>query len=387
MDNGPVGEGEAYNAALLQVVGSIDIQVKTDAPSVEKKVQEDDKCDDIAYGEGYNDVADYNIGDQVPFKLIGTVPDMSRYDTYKYVFHDTLSDGLTLNQDTVKVYVASDKAGSDKTEISGWTADKDAHNLTVSFSDLKAVEGVSDGKYIIVEYTATLNSGAAVGLPGNLNTVYLTYSNNPNESGEGKTKEDKVIVFTYELDTTKVDGQKPETTLKDAEFVLMSADQSKVAEISGGKFVKWVDDTTITKNGDGTYPAAYTLKSGTDGKFALAGLDDGTYCLKETKAPAGYNMLEKPIKVVITASTANGQEWNDFAPGNALTHLAVTADNETGAGDVNTGIAAITVANNAGSTLPETGGIGTTIFYAVGSVLVLAAVVLLVAKKRMSARD
>lgn len=142
-----VGEGGAYNAALLQVVGNINITVKTDAPTVEKKVLEDDKYNqDGGYGTGYNDVADYNMGDAVPFHLIGSVPDMTRYDTYKYIFHDTLSAGLTLNKDSIKVYVASDKAGTNKAEITGWTKSVIGQSFTVSFTDLKTVSGVSQGK-------------------------------------------------------------------------------------------------------------------------------------------------------------------------------------------------------------------------------------------------
>ena len=209
-----VAAGSAYNTSLLQVVGNINITVKTDAPTVEKKVLEDDKYNqDGGYGTGYNDVADYNMGDAVPFHLIGSVPDMSRYDTYKYIFHDTLSAGLTLNENSIKVYVASDKAGTGKVEIAGWTKAVNGQSFTVSFADLKSVSDVSQGKYIIVEYTATLNQDAVVGLDGNPNVVYLEYSNKPDQSGSGdtdntgNTPEDKVIVFTYELDTTKVDGQ------------------------------------------------------------------------------------------------------------------------------------------------------------------------------------
>ena len=231
-----VGEGGAYNASLLQVVGNINITVKTDAPTVEKKVLE---------GNTYQDAADYNIGDAVPFRLIGSVPDMSRYDTYKYVFHDTLSDGLTLNQDSIKVYVASDNTGSDKAEITGWTKTVSGQTFTVSFADLKTVSGVSQGKYIIVEYTATLNQSAVIGLPGNINKVHLEYSNKPDQSGSGdtdntgKTPEDEVLVFTYELDTTKVDGKNPDTNLRGAKFVLLNSDGNKVAKITNGKFDGW----------------------------------------------------------------------------------------------------------------------------------------------------
>ena len=376
-----VGEGGAYNAALLQVVGTINITAKTDAPTVEKKVLEDDKyTSDGGYGTGYNDVADHDMGTDVSFHLIGSVPDMSRYDTYKYIFHDTLSAGLTLNESSIKVYVASNKAGTGKTEITGWTKAVDGQSFTVSFTDLKTVEGVSQGKYIIVEYTATLNQNAVVGLDGNPNVVYLEYSNKPDQSGSGdtgntgKTPEDKVIVFTYELDTTKVDGQNQETKLEGAEFKLHNAAGKWAIVDANSKVTGWAD----------TEEGGSTLTSGADGLFQVIGLDDGTYYLKETKAPTGYNLLSKEITVVITATTTNNQSWTGTA-GDALTKLDVTADNETGTGNTSTGVAAITVANNAGSTLPETGGMGTTVLYVGGGVLVLAAVVLLIAKRRSNA--
>ena len=320
------------------------------------------------------------MGDEVPFKLIGSVPDMSRYDTYKYIFRDTLSAGLTLNENSIKVYVASDKAGTDKEEITGWTKAVDGQSFTVSFADLKTVKDVSEGKYIIVEYTAVLNQNAVVGLPGNENKVKLEYSNKPDQSGSGDTDntgytpDDKVIVFTYELDTTKVDGQDNTKKLEGAEFKLHNADNKWAIVDSNSKVTGWAD----------TEEGGSTLTSDANGLFKVIGLDDGTYYLKETKAPTGYNMLSSEITVVITATTTNGQTWTDGQASNALTNLAVTADGTAGTGDTSTGIAGITVVNNAGATLPETGGIGTTIFYVVGSILVLGAGVLLVTKKRMN---
>lgn len=385
-----VGEGGAYNTALLQVVGNINITAKTDAPTVEKKVLEDDKYNqDDGYGTGYNDVADYNMGDAVPFHLIGSVPDMSRYDTYKYIFHDTLSEGLTLNENSIKVYVASDKDGTGKTEITGWTKAVNGQSFTVSFANLKTVSGVSQGKYIIVEYTATLNQNAVVGLDGNPNTVYLEYSNKPDQSGSGdtdntgNTPEDKVIVFTYELDTTKVDGQSNTEKLAGAEFVLLNSDKTKVAKVENNKLTGWTDVPAADENSNISWPEGTKLTSGVDGLFKVIGLDDGTYYLKETKAPTGYNLLSNEITVVIAAATTNGQTWTDGVASSALTNLTVTADGTAGTGDTSTGIAGITVANNKGSTLPETGGMGTTLFYVLGGGLVLVAVVLLVTKKRM----
>ena len=320
------------------------------------------------------------MGDAVPFHLIGSVPDMSRYDTYKYIFHDTLSAGLTLNEDSIKVYVASDKEGTDKAEITGWTKAVNGQSFTVSFTDLKTVSGVSQGKYIIVEYTATLNQNAVVGLDGNPNEVYLEYSNKPDQSGSGdtdntgNTPEDKVIVFTYELDTTKVDGQDNTKKLEGAEFKLHNADNKWAIVDSNSRVTGWSD----------TEEGGSTLTSDANGLFKVIGLDDGTYYLKETKAPAGYNLMSSEITVVITATTTNGQTWTDGVASSALTNLAVTAAGTAGTGDTSTGIAGITVANNKGSTLPETGGMGTTIFYVLGTILVLGAAIMLIAKKRMN---
>ena len=377
------GEDAARNAALLQVTDDIRIKAKTDKPSVEKKVLENTKYDlDESYGKKYNDVADYNIGDMVPFKLIGTVPDMSHYTTYKYVFHDTLSDGLTAPAaDAIKVYVSDDKAGTAMTEITGDVVEKtvSGQTITVSFKDLKSVEGVAKGKYILVEYEAQLNAGAAIGLPGNPNEVYLNYSNNPDESGvgdeaKGETPVDKVIVFTYELDTTKIDGADKDKKLPNAEFKLRNAAGKYATVDVNGKVTGWVDNEA-----DGT-----TLKSDVNGLFKVVGLDDGTYFLKETKAPAGYNTLGDEIEIEVKATTANGQNWTSGKPSEALTALEVKVDNgAAAAGDTANGTVAVTVENHKGAVLPGTGGIGTTIFYVVGGLLMFGAAVLLITKKRM----
>lgn len=367
-------KGEAFTAYVLKVVGNVDASLKVDYPTVEKKVKENsNKFDaDGGYGAGYNDVADYNIGDQVPFKLIGTVPDMSRYTTYKYVFHDTASEGLTLPaKEGVKVYVADNKADANKTDITdSAVVAVSGQNLTVSFKDLKTVEGVSQGKFIIVEYSATLNSNAVIGLEGNTNTVNLEYSNNPNNSGEGegtptdKTPDDKVIVFTYKLNGTKVDATDSSTTLKDAEFKLQNAAGSWAQIDTNHKVTGWATDQN-----DGT-----AIKSDDQGNFSVIGLDDGIYTLKEIKAPAGYNLPENGFTVKITAATKNGQQWDDQIPSSALTGIAVSVNSGTETpGETSTGTVAIRIANTKGSSLPSTGGMGTTILYAAGAAIVLVA--------------
>lgn len=351
----------AYTKFILKVVGNVDVTPKTDTPSVEKKVQENSNkyVTDGGYGAGYNDVADYNIGDAVPFKLIGTVPNMDRYDTYKYTFNDTASNGLTLpSKNGVKVYVADDKAGTNKADdiTSSAAITVGDQNLTVAFTDLKTVKGVTAGKYIIVEYSATLNGNAVIGLPGNENAVKLTFSNNPNQSGEGgsnpqgETPEDKVIVFTYQLNGTKVDATNKNKTLKDAEFKLQRQSDNKWAQINkSGKVTVWVESEN----------AASVVTSDANGKFLVAGLDDGTYNVKETKAPAGYDLPADPFVVTLTAQTKNNQEW-DGTPATALTDPTNGQFNET-------------FVNDAGSNLPSTGGMGTTVLYAAGAAIVLVA--------------
>lgn len=376
-----VGAGGAYNAALLQVVGNINIKAKTDAPTVDKSVTD---SNNVA-----GNAADYSIGDKVPFTLVGSVPDMSRYDTYKYTFHDTLSAGLTAPAKTeVKVYLSADAAldASDTEVTSGFDVTVSGQEITVSCDDLKTVAGIAVGKNVIVSYSATLNSGAKIGSEGNPNTVKLEYSNKPDQSGSGdtgntgETPEDKVLVFTYELDVTKVDGQNPATKLPGAEFVLLNSDKSKVAEVAGGKFVKWVA-VPASVDGKITYPAGTTLTSGDDGKFVIAGLDAGSYFLREIKAPVGYNLIKNDISVTIAATLAQTED----AP--ALTDLTIKVDqDDVKDGNKTTGVVATDVKNNMGATLPETGGIGTTIFYVLGSVLLVGAAVLLITKKRMSAQ-
>lgn len=393
-----------YNPAVLAITSDIEIKDKTDVPTLEKKVQENKKnaTDDTAYGSKFNDVADYNIGDDVPFHLIGSVPDMSQYETYTYKFTDTFDKGFdAVNTNNVKVYLSNDK----KLDLEGESVDTDitsyfsgtngsiqytaateaqgetAGTLTVSTKDLKKAATYSKvhPQYVIVSYTAKLNANAKIGLPGNVNEAYLTYSNKPDQSGTGDnntndTPHDKVIVFTYGLDVTKVDSKNAKTKLKDAEFKLKNSDD-KWATITDGKVTGW----TATEN-DGA-----VLTSDADGNFKVTGLDDGTYTLVETKAPAGYNLPADGFSVTLKATTVNDQTWNGTA-NTALTDLAVKVDQTNGTGDVNTGLGAITIKNTQGSSLPSTGGMGTVLLYVAGiAVFVLAGATLVMALRRRNA--
>lgn len=350
------GDNDAYTEYIVQVVGNVEADPKSDVPQVEKKVKDiNDSTDDAM--TGWQDSADYDIGDSVPFQLKATLADnVSSYTTYKVVFHDTLSKGLTYDDKSAKVYI-------DGKETNGFTVTSTVNadgttTLTVSCDDVKAL-GAGNSSVITVEYSATLNNNAVLGSAGNPNEVYLEYSNNPNKSEEddnetGNTPKDVVIVFTYKTIINKVDGEnKP---LTGAEFTLE-------------KYNKETDEweaIAVVKNDEGT-------------TFTFSGLDDGNYRLTETTTPAGYNTIE-PIEFTITA------EHDVLSDNPALTSLSgnATTGEITFTSSTTEGSLSADVVNKAGSTLPETGGMGTTIFYILGGLLVLFAVVFLVAKKRMS---
>lgn len=365
-DSKAVTGDDAATKYIVQVVGNTSVAVKSSVPSVTKKIIDTEEVD----------VADYNIGDDVSFKLTGTLPStLNDYSTYKYVFHDTLSEGLTLNVGSVKVYL--DNGGSTRTDITdNFNLTNSGNDFTVSSANVKGIDGVTANSKIVVEYTAKLNSSAQVGLPGNENGVYLEFSNNPNQSGDGtvdtgSTPKDEVIVFTYELDATKVDGKNNQTTLSGAEFKLKNSAE-KWAIVNDNKITGWADTET-----GGT-----TLTSDSNGFFKVIGLDAGTYYLKETKAPVGYNLLEDEIALTIEATLSETSNYSGN-PAQALTGLTITVGTERQDGSVESGIVSTTVVNNAGTVLPSTGGIGTTLFYVIGGVLVLAAIVLLVTRRRM----
>lgn len=396
---------------IVQVLGNVNMEPKdSDVPTVEKKVSEEDYHQDNGYGTTYNDVADWDIGDSVPFKLIGSIPDMSAYDTYEYIFNDTLSDGLTLQEDTIKVYIAVDKndevgdyiplkKGDDYT-LTTTNTENGGGSFSIAFDNLKNAPyvGQGDRHFVIVTYDATLNANAEIGLDGNPNSVDLQFSNDPNGDGLGRTTEDTVIVFTYELDGTKVDGENEDTKLEGAEFVLFNGGHTRVAHIENGKLVGWValpggyDSDTYQQIPYETWETFnrttnVIMTSAAEGVFGVSGLDDGTYHLMEIKAPNGYNLLEEDVQLVIEATTANGQNWNGVA-NTALTALTIKVDqgNAEG-GNLGTGAVNVTVRNNQGATLPETGGMGTTLFYIIGGLLVVGAGILLVVRIRMRSHN
>ena len=377
-DGSLTGDNDSYTEYIIQVVGNVTATPKSDVPEVQKKVKDINDSTDTTKTD-WQDSADYDIGDSIPFQLKATLADnVSSYTTYKVVFHDTLSKGLTYNNDA-KVYIGG-------TETNGFTVTATVNadgttTLTVSCDDVKAL-GAGNSSVITVEYTAKLNENAVLGSAGNPNEVYLEYSNNPNKSENGnnetgETPKDVVIVFTYKTIINKVDSEnKP---LTGAAFKLEKLIKGKDGAADTWTTVKefTVDETTTS--------------------FTFSGLDDGQYKLTETKTPAGYNTID-PIYFVIeathdeTADAPTLKTLNAYltdANGNKQTEMkdGESVNIDLGTVDLTAGSITTTVVNKSGSELPSTGGIGTTIFYVLGGVLVLAAVVLLVTKKRMSGAE
>lgn len=372
-------ENSSYTTYLVSVVGSVEITPKADKPSSEKKVKDVNDSNGTPVTD-WQDSADYDIGDHVPFQLKGTVAsNYDSYKTYKFVFHDKESNGLTFEPGTVKVYVNGTNITSGFTTK---TDPADGDTFDVVFDDLKTILDPTDktgntklvgpGSVITVEYTSILNENAVVGSDGNPNTMHLEYSNNPNDAqgGEtGKTPDDTVIVFTYKTVVNKTD--EAGNSLAGAEFKLE-------------KFVKDDKGTSTYKNVTGKW-VVKTLSSENGGTvFTSTGLDDGYYRLTETKAPDHYNQLKEAIYFEITAThdiLSDSPSLTDFNGRDISTGETAKF---TFAATKTDGSISTSVMNKKGSTLPETGGIGTTIFYVVGVILMLGAGVLLVTKKRMS---
>ena len=362
------GEYDASNLTLLLVSGAETVtpQVKTDIPTLQKKVQ--DKNDSTGTTTGWQDSADYDIGDIIPYQLTATLGNVSNFDTYYVEFVDTM-DHLTYNG------ITSVKVG-DTTLTSGeyfyyWNEmDK---KLTVSIDDVKQY-GATNGSTITVEYTAILDDDAIIGSTGNPNEAYLVFSNNPNGDGKGKTAPDKNIVFTYKVVANKVDEH--DQPLTGAAFALYK----KLPAVPDPK-----DGTSYFMEGSDAYTLVKELNVGADRKevadktqtiFEWKGIDDGEYMIKEIITPAGYNSIE-PIKFTVTADhqiEAADPKFTALTGGDDFT------------GEVSTGALTANIQNRMGSTLPGTGGIGTTIFYVIGGGLMVAAAILLITKKRMENR-
>ena len=308
-----------------------------------------------------NDIPFDKVGDQesvdvgqiVNYTITGKVPDYTGFKTYTYLITDTMSEGLTFNKQSVKVTVGG--AGVTSACTITYDVDNNANKFTVSIP----VMSYTIGAEIKVTYSATVNEKAVAKIEKNHAT--LTYSNDPTNS-ESKTTTPPEIetVYSAKIVINKYAADNEETKLAGATFVLYKEVTAEGATEATKMYYKWNDtDKKVEWVEEKTQATSKITDS--NGAASFDGLADGTYYLEETAAPAGYNMLEAPVPVTVNGASATEAD---------LSTLTVTQD----------------VANDTGTVLPSTGGMGTTIFYVVGSILVLAAVVLLITKKRMGNR-
>ncbi len=376
------GDNDAYTRYIVKVLGNeTNIAPKSAMPTVDKQVHDETADAEAGNVGGWGESADHAINESFQFKLTATLSaddNYAAYETYKIIFTDTMSEGVSfesiasvkVNETDVPLYDINLAPDGYQT-----TANTTSRDWTLTIADIKKYDAdLTDGAVIEVIYNAHLNENAIVSKADvadgnkitnnvNHNTVDLQFSNNPNAgaSGDlGRTPEDTVWVFTYEVDNTKY-SEKVDTAnvLAGAEFTLYDADDAVVGLMLDTRLNAY----RPIKTGD----TATVMTSAAEGVFNIVGLDAGTYTLKETKTPAGYNTCAD-IEIVITS------EHKEDTTGDGNVDMKLTGsknmDND--------------IINVKGSQLPSTGGIGTTIFVVGGGAMVAAAGILLVSKKRMS---
>lgn len=331
VDESTVQGEDQVSKFIVSVGGDIGIKPKySKVPDFEKTV-----------GENAEDKAtvDYAAGDDVPFTLKATMKeDIGTYDTYQLVFTDTLSENLAFNNDVEIVYRNGDAETAYTTE--DFKVETTGQNITITMANIKKDNAIANGTEIIVRYTAKLSEDIDSGEVAE-NEASLEYGNNGDNQGSGTTTTDEVKVYTFKLAIDKVDEDS--NPLAGAGFTLYD-ESGNVIDV-----IEAADDKT---------------------EFEFKGLKAGTYRLEETTVPDGYNKMEDMTITVgaeingttVTPTEADGWTQNNFVYGTEIT-------------------------NYAGVQLPSTGGIGTTIFYVVGGILVVVAGVLLITKKRMGGRD
>ena len=406
----------AISKYMLNVVDihtdSVVINAKEDLPSIDKKIVE-------TSGEVTANTA--SVGEEITFKLTSSVPDTTYYEKYFFVVNDTLSEGLTFKDGSVKVKIGDDADDYDSSKYTVTTSDDDGKTvLKIVFDDFKNNLGSRTGDAITITYVASLNENADRTTTGNTNTVNLTYSNDPNfdytgtnEPGDNEPKgvtPDKVtITYTTDFSIVKIDS-KTEKRLPGAGFTLKllgdaaekviveteSFAQATGSEAAGTTYYYKLNNGSYTE----TAPAALG-GSGTDSNYAdtansyvktvtrtietkntekevtamvddqgylcFAGLDAGTYTLVESTVPTGYTDPKTTYTITIDVDLSSGTPVWSYEVSDGTTSVNT---NEI-------------IVENTMNTLPQTGGMGTTVFYIVGSILVAAGVVLLITKKRL----
>ncbi len=367
-------DGTTDNANSLVLVDTkgqdaLTINPKSAIPTIEKKVKDIEDSEDSSIEDNpWHDTADHDIGDTVPFKLTATLPSNAHlYDSYELIFHDKLSEGLTLDETSIKVWMYETKHKADvDLDVNDGTALvlgtdyeintaglADDCSFEIVLGNVKNIAGVTSTSSFVVCYEAELNDHAKIGIAGNPNEVYLEFSNNPYDEGSGKTAPDKVTVFTYQLVVNKTDSHGHE--LKGAGFTLYKKDVS------------------------GTYTAIGAELKGADmTRFIWNGLDDGDYKLSETTIPEGYNKMSDIVFSISAEHSENAGKLELVSLDGGLMGMGEQADGKF------TGKIIKEIVNHTGTVLPETGAQGTFLLVCGGSLLVILAAVFMITRKKMS---
>ena len=384
------GTTDTVSKYMLRVVKDTNVATKSGTVERKKKVKDfDDKKGEYS---PWQDGADYDIGDEIPFQLYGSLPeDFDDFKTFKYAFHDEQSAGLTFLPETLAVYIGGVEVDPSEYVLDKAGVKRETDTFCVSFDNLKKEGGIKakeenannivvtkDSK-ITVEYKSRLNENAKCGNLGNPNEMYIEFSNNSNDDGNGTTDtpKDKVTVFTFKLEAKKyAESVADANALKGAGFTLYK----KIQKTDGT--TDYVEYKAEQKNLNGN-------------EFNWTGLDSGEYKIVETTVPTGYNKCDD-IEFVVTAvyetNSADPQITSltvtVTAPASADTDAIVVGALTYGEGeDAETSANAVlktNIVNTSGAKLPETGGIGTTLFYVCGGLLVIGGAILLITKKRVA---
>ncbi len=379
-DNSLNDKNDAYTDFIVKIVADTTAKPKSAMPTIDKLVQDEETdADTTSTGEGWGETADHAILESFKYKLTANIPvdnNLDSYTSYKVVFHDTMSAGITFESiESVKVTAAdgtvTDIVKKDDANPNGYecnaTAGQPGDEFQLTIADLLKIIGNIKGAAVEVIYNAHLNKNAELGAEGkNLNTAFLEYSNNPNNAANtGKTVEDTVWVFTFTMDNTKVDG---ETKLPLAGAGFRLYDTATDVEIP----LVFDADKNAYRPADEGETGEEMKSAETTGKFDIIGVDAGQYTLKEETVPGGYNKC-KDVKIKIEAVHSD----NPMDPNKANCTVTKSINGDFANNFI--------IENNKGAILPETGGMGTVIFYVIGGILVAGAVIVLITRRRMSA--
>lgn len=374
------------SSPIYTLVGDSDLNItqKTNLPTVDKWINDDSTFDNPNWVKA----ADSQVDQEVKYKLQGTMVDtINAYDTYYYQFTDTLDAGLTADLSKVVVEI-EDKNGTKK-DITASSYEKelstDGQTLTVTFTNLKAATTV-DGATVTLDkdtkvnvyYSAKLDPSKTYKIAGkhNDNTVYLTYSNNPGTESHGNTKPATVRDYTYKLQVTKIDSAASDTKLAGAKFTIQATGPDDTA--STGKYVQ--QDGTL---GDTAYEfetSSDASDADTYGTFSVQGLDMGTYTVKETAAPSGYNTIPEFTFTITPVFNEKRTALNKITAEKNGTNVAI-AGVET-ASDSTEQTISLVVSDKAGGTLPLTGQAGVTLTWVAGGVVLAFGITHLVRSRK-----